>query len=565
MLVSLSIRDVVLIDRLDLTFDTGLCVLTGETGAGKSILLDALGLALGARAESALLRGGADQASVAAVFEVPEGHPARDRLAAQGLEAEDGQLVLRRVLGGDGRSRAFVNDQPVSAGLLRNLGETLVEIQGQFEARGLLDAAGHRALVDAHGGLRAPAEAAEALWRAWHDAVTAREAAASEIAQARREDAFLRHSVAEIEALDPQPGEEAALSARRSFLMNAEKLTAALTAALGELEGGESGGGGEGGGAEDALAAAQSSLGRVADKAGGRLDPVLAALDRAAAETAEALAQLRSVAADIEHDSTGAEAVEERLFALRDLARKHGVEVDGLTALRDEMAGRVAAIEDGDARLAALGRQAEAARADYVEAAEGLSKARRRAAAALDKAVNRELPPLKLDKARFATRIERLEESAWGPQGVDRVVFEVATNPGSAPGPLARIASGGELARFLLALKVVLAEVGTAGTLVFDEVDAGVGGAVAHAVGERLERLGRDRQVLVVTHSPQVGARGMQHWRVYKESAGRRTVTRAGLLGPGERREEIARMLSGKRITEEARAAAGRLMEAEAG
>lgn len=559
MLVSLSIRNVVLIDRLDLTFDRGLCVLTGETGAGKSILLDALGLALGARADSALLRGGAAQASVAAVFEVPAGHPLHDRLAAQGLEAEDSLIVLRRVLGRDGRSRAFVNDQPVSAGLLRSLGETLVEIQGQFEAQGLLDAAGHRALVDAHGGLAARSAAVAERWRAWHDAETARESAAQELAQASREDAFLRHAVAEIEALDPQPGEEAALTAERSFLMNSEKLAAALTAALGGLEGGD------GGGAEDALAAAQRHLARVADQAGGRLDPVLAALDRAAAETAEALAQLHSVAADIEHDSGRSEAVEERLFALRELARKHGVEAEDLTTLRDDMAARVAAIEHGDARLADLARQAEAARGAYLEAAEALSKARRRAAAALDKAVNEELPPLKLDKARFATRIERLEESGWGPQGLDRVVFELATNPGSPPGPLARIASGGELARFLLALKVVLAEIGSADTLVFDEVDAGVGGAVAHAVGERLERLGRDRQVLVVTHSPQVGARGTQHWRVYKESAGNRAVTRADVLGSAERREEIARMLSGARITEEARAAAGRLIEAEAG
>jgi len=559
MLISLSIRDVVLIERLDLTFDRGLCVLTGETGAGKSILLDALGLALGARADSALLRNGAEQASVAAVFEVSEGHPVGDRLAAQGLETDDGQVVLRRVLGRDGRNRAFVNDQPVSAGLLRNLGETLVEIQGQFEAQGLLDSAGHRALVDAHGGLAVRTVTVAELWRAWHDALTARETAAQEIAQARREDAFLRHAVAEIEALDPQPGEEATLTAQRSFLVNAEKLAAALTAALGELEGGD------GNGAEEALAAAQRGLGRVADKAGGRLDPVLAALDRAAAETAEALAQLRSVTADIEHDSGRAEAVDERLFALRDLARKHGVEADSLAALRDDMAARIVAIEHGDARLADLAHRAEAARGAYLEAAEALSKARKRAAVALDKAVNVELPPLKLDKARFVTRLARLDEPGWGPQGLDRVVFEVATNPGSPPGPLARIASGGELARFLLALKVVLAEIGTAGTLVFDEVDAGVGGPVAHAVGERLERLGRDRQVLVVTHSPQVGARGAQHWRVYKESVGKRMATRAALLGPAERREEIARMLSGARITEEARAAAGRLMEAEAG
>ncbi|MFQ5775831.1 MAG: DNA repair protein RecN, partial [Kiloniellaceae bacterium] len=397
------------------------------------------------------------------------------------------------------------------------------------------------------------------LWRAWRAAIEDRDGAARALEDARREEGFLRHALAELDALDPAPGEERALAAQRAVLMNAEKLIEAMNAALVALSGGE-----DAAGAEPALAHARRALERIADKAGGRFDPILATLGRAAVEVAEALAQLHSASAEIELDSGRLEEIEARYFALRELARKHGVEVDRLAELRADFAARLVAVDGGADRLARLRRAVAEARDAYVAAAESLSAARRRAAAALDRAVAAELKPLKLDKANFRTRLDRLEEPAWGAHGLDRIAFEVSTNPGSPPGPLVRIASGGELARFLLALKVVLAEVSPVRTLVFDEVDVGIGGAAAHAVGERLERLTRDRQVLVVTHSPQVGARGAHHWRVHKEPEGDRLATRVSALGPDERREEIARMLSGAEVTEEARAAARRLIEADA-
>ena len=559
MLVSLSVRDVVLIDRLDLTFQKGLCVLTGETGAGKSILLDALGLALGNRAEAGLLRPGADQASVAAHFELGADHTAHAVLAEHGIGADGGDLVLRRVLGADGRSRAFVNDQPVSVGLLRGLGDSLVEVQGQFEQRGLLDPGTHRVLLDAYGALTEKAGHLAGLWRGWRAAVEARDRADVELEQARGDEAFLRHAVAEIEALDPKPGEDAALAEQRALLMNAGKLTEAINAAVVELTGGEAGTG-----AEAALAVARRGLERVAPQAGGRFDSVLAALQRAAAEFEEALGQLHSLSDEIDLDAGWLEQVEERLFTLRELARKHATEVDRLAALGAEMAERLAAIDSGGERLTEHERTVRETREAYLVAADSISAARHAAGAKMDRAVSAELPPLKLEKAEFRTRIDRLEEAGWGPHGLDRVTFEAATNPGSPRGPLAKIASGGELSRFLLALKLVLAEVGPAKTLVFDEVDAGVGGATADAVGERLVRLTLGRQVLVVTHSPQVGARAAHHWRVSKEPDGTRVRTLVSPLGRDERREEIARMLAGAKVTEEARAAALRLMEAGA-
>ncbi|HSR71164.1 MAG TPA: DNA repair protein RecN [Kiloniellales bacterium] len=558
MLVQLSVRDVVLIDRLDLSFGDGLCVLTGETGAGKSILLDALGLALGYRADAGLVRPGAERAAVTASFTIEPGHPAVSLLAEQGLDGEDAVIVLRRVLGADGRSRAFVNDQPVSVGLLRQLGESLVEIQGQFEQRGLLDPATHRQLLDEYAGLADDTAKMAELWRSWRAALEQRRVAADALDRARRDEAFLRHAVEELDALEPEPGEERSLAEERSFLLNAGRLAEALAAALAALTAEE------GAGAESALGNAHRALGKVADKAGERLDPALAAIDRALVETEEAVAQLQSLGADLESDSGRLEAVEERLFALRELARKHDVAVEALPALRTRLAERLTEIDDGGARLQALDRAAAEARKAYCEAAERVGAARRKAAKALDRAVERELPPLKLDKARFRTVIDPLPESDWGPNGLDRIAFAATTNPGTPAGPLAKIASGGELARFLLAIRVVLAEVGARRTLVFDEVDSGIGGATAHAVGERLARLTRDRQVLVVTHSPQVGARGTHHWRVHKEAAGRTVTTRVSALDAAERREEIARMLSGAEVTEEARAAARRLIEAEA-
>lgn len=563
MLVGLSVRDVVLIDRLDLSFESGLCVLTGETGAGKSILLDALGLALGNRADTGLLRSGAKQASVTATFEVGSGHPARAILDEGEIETEDDLLVLRRLLGADGRSRAFVNDQPVSIGLLRRLGDTLIEIQGQFEQRGLLDRASHRALLDAYGGCAEAARGVAALWSSWREAGAARDRAAQALQEARRDEAFLRHAVAELDAFDPDPGEEPRLAEQRGLLMNAEKLRAAMTAAVTALEGA-----GPEAGAEARLSEARRALALVAEQAAGRLGPALAAVERAALETEEALTALRAAASELELDAGRLGAVEDRLFALRDLARKHGVAAEALPAWRGELAERLAAIDSGGARMAELERAAADAGAAYQTRAEKLSRARAKAAKSLDRAVNAELGPLKLDKAVFRTRLERLESDAWNAQGLDRIAFEVATNPGSPPGPLAKIASGGELSRFLLALKVVLAAVNPIRTLVFDEVDSNVGGATAHAVGERLARLaGTDGelQVLVVTHSPQVGARGAHHWRVHKEAEGGRVTTRVSPLDPDGRQEEIARMLSGAEITEEARAAAKRLIEAEAG
>ncbi len=557
MLVSLAIRDVVLIDRLELTFDQGLCVLTGETGAGKSILLDALGLALGNRAETRLLRPGAEQATVSAAFEVPPNHPALALLADQGLAPDEELLVLRRVLGKDGRSRGFVNDQPVSISLLRALGDQLLEVQGQFEQRGLLDGATHKELLDAFAGATAEAGRVAGLWRAWRDAGTALRAAEQALEQARRDEDFLRHAVEELEVLAPRSGEEQALADERDLLRHGEKLAEAVNSALAQLTGDD-----QTAGAETTLASARRRLERVADKAGGRLDPVLAALDRAGAELEDTLALIHSLSTDLNLDPAHLERVEERYFALKDLARKHGTEVDRLAALKDEFAERLAGIDSGAQQLSALRQQAEAARAAFLQGAESLSAARQAAAEELDRAVNAELPPLRLDKARFRTRVARLEESAWGARGLDRVGFEASTNPGAPPGPLGRIASGGELSRFLLALKVVLAEVGPPKSLVFDEVDSGVGGATAHAVGERLERLSQDRQVLVVTHSPQVAARAAHHWRVHKEPDGGRVATRVGQISHAERREEIARMLSGAEVTEEARAAADRLMGA---
>jgi DNA repair protein RecN (Recombination protein N) len=553
MLLGLSIRDVVLIERLDLEFGAGLSVLTGETGAGKSILLDALGLALGARGEATLVRHGAERAIVSAEFDVPERHPARAMIADQGLVAE-GILVLRRVLGADGRSRAFVNDQPIGIALLRQIGDTLVEIQGQHEAHGLLNPATHRGILDSYGGLAKAADEvrlAHQAWRAARDAETsAREASAA----AKRDEDYLRHVLAEIDELEPKPGEENELAEQRSFLMNGAKLAESLQAALGELT--------EGRAVVTALNAAHRLLDRAAAKAGPRLDAALQSLAAATVEASEAVAQIEVVLNDLGADPHKLDQIEERLFALRGLARKHNSDVDSLPGLRDQFAAKVAAIDSSDADMSRLAQATAEARKAYLAAAAKLGEARRKAAAKLDKAINKELAPLKLEKASFRTAIEALAEDDGGPDGLDRIAFEVSTVPGAPPGPLAKIASGGELARFLLALKVVLAGTGAATTLVFDEVDAGIGGAVAAAVGDRLARLGSAVQVLVVTHSPQVAARGVHHWRVLKSQNGKATATQVDRLADRERREEIARMLAGARVTDEARAAADKLLAA---
>jgi DNA repair protein RecN (Recombination protein N) len=548
MLIGLTIRDIVLVDRLELAPLPGLGALTGETGAGKSILLDALGLALGARADAALVRPGAAQAAVAAEFAPAPRHPAWAILDEQGI-AHEGTIVLRRVLGADGRSRAFVNDQPVGVALLKQLGDSLVEIQGQFEQRGLLDVATHRALLDAFGGHGAQLEAAGAAWRRWRETAEAQRRAEAELAQARAEEDWLRHAVEELAALKPQEGEESALAEQRTLLAGREKLIEAATGAAGEIAT-----------AERALAGAARQLERAEARAPGLLGKALAAAERALVEAREAAAQLDAASRSVDLDPRALEKVEERLYALRGIARKHNVAVDRLAALAEQLAARLAALDSGGAAVARLRREAAAARQAYVAAADDLAARRLAAAAALDAAVARELPPLKLEKARFRTEVASLDEAEWGEAGRDRVRFEVATNPGTPPGPLNKIASGGELARFLLALKVVLAKDQRLPTLVFDEVDSGIGGAVAAAVGDRLQRLAKKVQVLVVTHSPQVAAKAAWHWRVAKESRAGATVTRVAALDDKARQEEIARMLAGTKVTEEARAAAASLM-----
>jgi DNA repair protein RecN (Recombination protein N) len=425
-----------------------------------------------------------------------------------------------------------------------------VEIVGQFEQHGLLDPATHGEMLDAHGGHDTPAVAA--AWRLCQTKQEARAAAQAEIAEAKRDEEFLRHAADELSGLVPQPGEEADLAEQRSLMLHRSKLVEAMQTALDELSG-ERGG-------ESQMNQARRRLDRLADKAQGRLDPAIAALDRAQSELAEAVEQLTRLARDLDADPRGLEKIEDRLYALRDLARKHHVAVDDLADLRERIDSQLARLDDRSGSLARFTQAEAEARQAYVAAAEALSRARKKTAAKLDKAVMAELPPLKLDKARFATVIERLAEPQWGPSGLDRVAFEVATNPGSAPGPIGRIASGGELARFLLALKVVLAAEGSAPTLVFDEVDSGIGGATAAAVGERLARLSRNRQLLVVTHSPQVAAQAQHHWQVEKSASKVGSLTRASELDAAARREEITRMLSGASVSDEARAAADRLL-----
>lgn len=557
MLHSLSIRDFVLIEKLDLTFvrgtGSGLGALTGETGAGKSILIDALGLALGARADSAAIRRGTAQASVAASFELAKSHAAHAILSEQGFDDDD-VLTLRRTIGADGRGRAFVNDQPASVALLRRLGDSLVEIQGQMDQHGLLDMATHRASLDAFAGLDRQAVAVRAAWQTWRAAEQARQEAEAAAAAARRDEEFLRHAVKELDALAPKPDDEERLAAERQMLRAGSALGEAVAQALAELD--------EGRGAVTTLRAAHRLVERNADRAMGRLDAALAALQRTLSEATEAQAQLESVREALEFDPKKLDKIEERLFALRAAARKHSVAVVDLAPLTEKMTQQLAALDDGEAGLKKLAAEAKTARAVYVAAAETQAAARRKGAAKLDKAVAAELGPLKLEKARFVTEMAPLPEAEWSENGTDRVQFTVSTNPGTPPAPIAKIASGGELSRFLLALKVCLAKVGDAATIVFDEVDSGIGGATAAAVGERLKRLSKDVQVLVVTHSPQVAAVADRHWLIRKTTTKSAASTDVLALDAKGRREEIARMLSGAEVTAEARAAADRLLAA---
>jgi DNA repair protein RecN (Recombination protein N) len=555
MLTSLSIRDVVLIERLDLVFRGGLTVLTGETGAGKSILLDSLGLALGARAEQGLVREGAEQASVGASFSLPPGHDALALLAEQGVELED-ELVLRRVVTKDGRSRATINDQPVSVGLLRRAAALLVEVQGQHDQMGLADPAGHVSLLDLYAAAPAARRAVTTGWHALRTARAALDAARTEIAEAAREEEWLRHATAELDALAPVEGEEELLAAERHRLQQGERRAEAIAAAIAEIAPRDR----RSAGPAAALRAAARALQRLAPADSNPAAPAMAALDRAEDALAEAEQLLGRLAEEAEADPRELERAEERLFALRAAARKHNIPVVELPALLARLRGRLAALDTGTAEIARLEADAAAARAAYEQAAAALSDIRRRAAERLARAVMRELPPLKLDRARFVVEIQPLDEAKWGASGADLVRFLIATNPGQAPAALDRVASGGELSRLMLALKVVLSSGSSVPTLVFDEVDSGVGGATAAAVGERLARVAEDVQVLVVTHSPQVAARGAAHLRVSKQAARGRVQTQVAPLDGAERREEIARMLAGETVTEAARAAADSLL-----
>ena len=553
MLVQLAIRDIVLIDRIDFDPDRGLTVLTGETGAGKSILLDAFTLALGGRGDGAQERAGQPQGQVTAVFDLAVDHPARETARAQDIDV-DGDLILRRVQMADGRTRAFVNDQAVSAQALRAIGRAIVEIHGQHDERALTDAATHRTLLDAFGGLQKQADSVRAAHRLMRYTEDAREAEEARLAKARADSDYLTHAHAELSKLAPEPGEEEKLATHRQRMMQSEKVASDLREAF-DAVGGENS-------PVSALSMALRRLERRQPQAPQLIDPTLAALSVALDSVEAARATLESALEESAYDPRELERVEERLFALRAAARKYQSSVDDLPKVAAKFAADIAALAQGESNLARLTAEADAAAKDFSAKAEALSKARKAAAGKLDKAVMGELAPLKLERAVFTTQIDSDAKTASA-DGIDRVEFFVQTNPGARPGPLMKVASDGELSRFMLALKVTLADKGSAPTLVFDEIDTGVGGAVADAIGQRLARLASRVQVLAVTHAPQVAARAGKHFRIAKDALdrGKRVATSVAALDEAERREEIARMLSGASITAEARAAAARLLE----
>src|SRR4051812_45462124 len=554
MLARLSIRDIVLIERLDLEFSQGLAVLTGETGAGKSILLDGFALALGGRGDASLVRNGAEQGQVTAVFEVTKNHPAARILAANGLD-DNGEMILRRVQFGDGRTRAFINDQSVSVQTLKAVGAALVEIHGQHDERALVDAATHRRLLDAFAGLEKDVVAVEALWAARRTATTALEEHRAGMERAAREADYLRHASDELKALAPKDGEETQLATRRTTMMQGEKIASDLRDAQEAV-----------GGHQSPIASLSVAVRRLERRAGNSptlVEPAVKAIDAAINALEEADQHLTAALRAADFDPLELERIEERLFALRAAARKYSTPVDGLAALAAKYADDVVLIDAGAEQLKTLELAAAEADSRYAAAAARLSAARIKAAEKLNKAVNAELAPLKLERAKFMTQVDA-DAQVPGPQGIDRVEFWVQTNPGTRPGPMMKVASGGELSRFLLALKVVLSDRGSAPTLVFDEIDTGVGGAVADAIGARLARLAGQVQVMAVTHAPQVAARADQHLLISKAALdkGKRVATRVNTLAVEHRREEIARMLAGAEITAEARAAAERLLRA---
>lgn len=558
MLASLSIRDIVLIEKLDLTLSDGLTVLTGETGAGKSILLDAVSLALGGRGDGALVRHGAARGQVTLAFDLADDHPAHDILAGADLP-DDGPLVIRRIQMADGRTRASVNEEQVSVQTLRLLGATLVELHGQHADRALVDPASHRALLDAFAGLSGAAEGLGSLWRVWREALANARDERARLEAAAKEADYIRHAVEELGALAPQPGEEAALAGRRTSMMRAEKIATDLTEALDAVAGGAS--------PVPSLAAAVRRLERRAGEAQEVIRPAVEAIDQALNALELARSHLEGALADAAFEPAELERIEERLFALRAAARKYATAVDDLPVVAERFNTQLERLDQSATYLAGLEQVAADAEAAYRAAADQLSRGRHQAAGILDAAVGAELPPLKLERAAFITRLDSDPEAA-GADGYDQVEFWVRTNPGTRPGPLMKVASGGELARFLLALKVVLADRGSAPTLIFDEIDTGVGGAVADAIGQRLARLAGQVQVLCVTHAPQVAARAQHHLLISKGAAAgvdhedAPVTTSVSALNAKSRREEIARMLAGATVTTEARAAADRLLKA---
>lgn len=543
-----------MIDKLNLDFQTGLSVLTGETGAGKSILLDSLGLVLGKRAETSLIRQGEDKLAVAAVFDgQPDNRQLQNLLAENELECGD-EIIIKRVLSRDGKGKIFFNDQPISAKLLKEIGKYLVEIHGQFDNQGLLNPANHLDILDAYGNYPLQLSTVKAAYQNYKEAAKERIEAENNVSRAKEEEENLRHWVRELEQINPQKGEEAELSRRRHELMNAEKIIESLNYAYGVLT--------QGNDIAAALRQAQSAVDKANRYVEGKYDEICQTLDRALIEASDAIEQLENASSDISLDAGEQENIDNRLFALKDLARKHSVTIEDLSDTLTDFKQRLNSIELGEDGIARLRKVEQEKRLAYLEEANKLHNLRTEVAAKLDALIMQELPPLKMEKARFVTQIGKLPETSWNALGFDEVCFTVSTNPNSPQGPINKIASGGELSRFMLALKVNLAESSSVASMIFDEVDAGIGGATAQAVGERLARLGQKVQVLVVTHSPQVAARGRHHFKVRKETVDNVTTTMVTGLSEVERQEEIARMLAGETVTNEARAAAQVLLSA---
>lgn len=547
MLMSLSIKNVVLIDQLVIEFKHGLCALTGETGAGKSILLDSLGLALGVRAESGLVRNGTDSASVTASFQISDDHAAYRILEEADITLDDDMLLMRRVVYRSGKSRAFINDQPVSVGLLKRVGESLVEIHGQFETQGLLNPQTHRAMLDEYAQIKG---SLAAFWDDWKNQEQALDDLYKMSERAHREEEYLRISLEDLDKLSPEQGEEDSLSTLRERLRHRESVLEGLNAAGAMLDNDP-----------DPVQQAWAELDKIADKCGDDIEGAISALSRASSEIAEADAVIQRISEDLQHKDDNLEEIDDRLYALRMQARKHQCSVGELPELREKIFKQLNMIEHADDVLREQKNKCATARRAYVEQAEKISKKRHAVAGKLNKLVQKELIPLKLDKARFVTQIEPLDEVEWNAHGMDRVRFLVSTNPGREAGAIHKIASGGEMSRFMLALKVVIAQVGSTHSFIFDEVDTGIGGATADAVGERLARLADSKQVLVVTHAPQVAARADNHWIVKKSGKSDVTTDIIPLTSRQDRCEEIARMLAGADITAEARAAADKLLD----